>query len=134
MSFLSQWRDAIRHTLREDDRKVLGRRYHKLALHIPDSFPDVGILDLYMYPVTSNYEDINLNMPRPPDVATLGALCERYFAWGSPDGIVARFNTCVLPGIVVRLLINEATNRDQSEDAKPEYAVSVNTVFHRASG
>lgn len=115
-AFLSEWRDKVRRTLCEDEQHILGRRYRKLSTQIPDSFPDLAIVNLYMCAVTSNYEDIDLNMARPPDIVTLGTLCERYFAWGSSDGIVTRFHSLLLPGVVTHLLINQATNCDMAED------------------
>ncbi|KAH9927787.1 PIN domain-like protein, partial [Fomitopsis serialis] len=102
--FLSGWRNDLRRTLCTDDQKQLGRHYRNLSKQVPDSFPNIDIVDLYVNPVTSPPEDFELVPPQPPDIARLGLLCERYFSWGTAPGIIERFGNCILPGVVVRLL------------------------------
>ncbi|KAH9842315.1 PIN domain-like protein, partial [Rhodofomes roseus] len=110
--FLSSWRDDLRVTLRTDNLKLLGRRYQSLSDRIPDTFPNLAVVDLYRNPVTSPLEDFEKTPAQPPDVASLGVLCERYFSWGTPSGIIERFGNCLLPGVVLRSLIKCAINRD----------------------
>ncbi|KAH9913405.1 PIN domain-like protein [Fomitopsis serialis] len=121
--FLSGWRSDLRHALCTDDQKLLGRRYPELSKRIPDTFPDLDIVDLYARPVTSAFEDYEMSMPHPPDIAELGRLCERYFSWGTASGIVDRFGSCLIPGILTRVLINLAINRDRLHSARDPFVV-----------
>ncbi|KAH9842311.1 PIN domain-like protein [Rhodofomes roseus] len=128
--FLSSWRDDLRVTLRTDNLKLLGRRYQSLSDRIPDTFPNLAVVDLYRNPVTSPLEDFEKTPAQPPDVASLGVLCERYFSWGTPSGIIERFGNCLLPGVVLRSLIKCAINRDMAEAAKEPLVNQLEGLVH----
>ncbi|KAH9840013.1 PIN domain-like protein [Rhodofomes roseus] len=118
---LSDWRNNMRQTLCSDPQNLLGRRYHRLSTQIPDTFPNPDIIDSYIHPVTSPYEDFEVPPLQPPNIARLGALCERYFSWGTVPGIIERFGNCVLPGVVVRVLINQTVKHDELCVTKDTY-------------
>ncbi|TFY50615.1 hypothetical protein EVJ58_g10971, partial [Rhodofomes roseus] len=133
--FLSGWRSDIRQALSTDDQNLLGRRYHQLAQQIPDTFPNLDIVEMYAHPATSAWEDFEMGTPVRPDIAELGRLCERYFSWGSTEGIIQHFGSCLIPGIVTRVLINRAINRDKLRQLKEpiETLICVEHVRHRGS-
>ncbi|EPS93780.1 hypothetical protein FOMPIDRAFT_21306, partial [Fomitopsis schrenkii] len=91
MEFLRGWQAAMQRALRTDDKKLLGRRYPALTTQIPETFPDIDIIDWYRNPATSSHDELDLNNPQPPNMVQLGLLCEHYFSWGTRSGIVKHF-------------------------------------------
>ncbi len=70
--FMDAWRRKLLTTLKEDPSRILGRRYPKLAASIPDTFPNLTIVNLYMHPLTSNFDDMDITPQLCfPDIAKL---------------------------------------------------------------
>ncbi|KAI0736358.1 PIN domain-like protein [Fomitopsis betulina] len=116
--FLPSWCDEIRHALHTDESGHLGRHYPMLSQQIPDSWPDGDALANYLNPMTSSPEDLEYSWPQPPNIAHLGQLCEQYFSWGTRAGITKHFASCLVLGVVTRILIFRTLNHDTVRQAK----------------
>lgn len=133
VDFLPGWREEIRHVLCTDKGGHLGRRYARLSQQIPDSWPDIDVLADYINPVTSSPEDLEYSWPHPPDIVRLGQLCERYFSWGTRAGISRHFASCLVPGVVTRILIFRALNQDRIREGKGVGLYQVCKAMHSLS-
>ncbi|KAG1793660.1 PIN domain-like protein [Suillus plorans] len=72
---LQHWRDAAWYHLMSDPTGQMGRAHPALARSLPDSFPDVHVIDLYAKPaVTPLVELPVLCSLAPPDLAPLALL------------------------------------------------------------
>jgi Holliday junction resolvase YEN1 len=109
--FLLGWRNNLRRVLKTDPDGLLGRRCAKVANVIPDSFPDYGILQSYITPLTTfssnSSNSANGVCPyhiesRQPSLGALSTLCERHF-WKA-DTIVVKMRATVWEGAMVRLM------------------------------
>ncbi|KAI6009041.1 hypothetical protein EDC04DRAFT_2774840 [Pisolithus marmoratus] len=104
-----KWRNQLRMELRSNKSGFLPSKRPSLAAYLPDSFPSIPILLLYVSPLTSKMEQ-PLRPPSPvlwssnPDPARIASLCELYFEWGIRDNIMKRFRTMLWQGIVCRAL------------------------------
>jgi Holliday junction resolvase YEN1 len=73
----------------------LGKRYIGLSTQVPDTFPNMEIVEAYVSPVTSwsdgdNGPDLAPLSPEFPNVAKIAAFCERVFTWGGPEGTLKK--------------------------------------------
>jgi holliday junction resolvase YEN1 len=109
--FLVTWRQELRQHLQTDSKRYIGRRHTRLAEVLPDTFPELDVVHLYMYPATtSGYHDIlpHIAPPRSPDLARLSAFCAERFSWGSQTEVVERLRTVFLEASVMRSLLVHA--------------------------
>ncbi|KAJ8514754.1 hypothetical protein ONZ45_g7739 [Pleurotus djamor] len=107
--FLVNWRTELCHELRTDARGFLGKKYVALSKKIPDTFPNLEVLESYVKPITSEKlgRAIELNQPmwvKEPDLGKLAETCEFYFEWGYREAIIKRFRTVIWPSVVLRIL------------------------------
>jgi holliday junction resolvase YEN1 len=51
--FLVNWREKLSNQLIYDPNGLIGRKNPSLAKRIPESFPDINVLQLYANPITS---------------------------------------------------------------------------------
>ncbi|KAF8890618.1 hypothetical protein BD779DRAFT_1671184 [Infundibulicybe gibba] len=108
-SFLSNWRNEMRHELRTNSQGHIGRKQPALAKSIPDAFPDIDILLSYTNPITSESmgrasNNLKLTWGKEPDLGKLAATCEFYFEWGYKEAIIKRFRTVIWHSAVLRIL------------------------------
>lgn len=109
--FLVMWRAQLVHELSQDPHHVLGRKCPVLASQIPAAFPEANILRFYAFPCTSRTSSVG-NEPKrsdwanvEPNLEQLGALCEKYFSWGTSRQLIQRFQSYVWPGTCIRYLM-----------------------------
>ncbi|KAF8270748.1 PIN domain-like protein, partial [Lactarius quietus] len=108
--FLTTWREDLRGELQTNARGHLGSKKPSLAKAVPDLFPDIDVLLLYINPIISatDASASHTHMPpqweREPDLGKLAHLCKLYFEWGLKDIIIKRFRTIIWPSIVLRAL------------------------------
>lgn len=115
--FLVAWRQGVRHELRTDSQKIIGRKLVTLSKAIPESFPDIDILLSYVDPITSESmgresNNLKLTWSKEPSVAKLAEVCEFYFEWGYKQAIIKRFRTVIWHSIVLRILRRAALDLD----------------------
>ncbi|KAF8835306.1 hypothetical protein BDN67DRAFT_1015663 [Paxillus ammoniavirescens] len=86
--FLRGWQDDLRQVLETDPGGFLGREYVKIAGAIPNSFPNYGVLQLYVSPLTT-FSGM--------------AFCEQHFGWKN-EGIVIKLCATIWEGAALRLM------------------------------
>jgi Holliday junction resolvase YEN1 len=98
---LSRWREAIRDELRTNSSGHLANHYLELADEIPDTFPDLKVVDSYMNPLTSGsphyiglMPDFKFWKPREPAVHQLSIFCSSVFGWHD-EKLLKKFNSIV---------------------------------------
>ncbi|KAL5524916.1 hypothetical protein ACEPAF_8785 [Sanghuangporus sanghuang] len=127
-AFLDGWRNEIRSELRSNSRGFLNTKKLKLAKDLPDTFPNIDVLRLYTYPVTSERKDMRPEFlwDREPDLMKLAALCERKFEWGVREIIIKRFRTVMWAPIVLRIMRRAVLDADAGGPATPRKKKRVN--------
>ncbi|KAJ7864359.1 PIN domain-like protein, partial [Mycena leptocephala] len=108
--YLTGWRDALRDELRTNASGLLHKCHPKLATDIPDTFPNLEVINLYLNPLTSaspNYTgpmpNVNLWTPREPSIANLSSLCTSLFGWKG-EYLLKKLNSNLWPGVVFRMI------------------------------
>lgn len=108
--YLTGWRDALRDELRTNASGLLHKCHPKLATDIPDTFPNLEVVNLYLNPLTSaspNYTgplpNVNLWTPREPSIANLSSLCTSLFGWKG-EYLLKKLNSNLWPGVVFRMI------------------------------
>jgi Holliday junction resolvase YEN1 len=114
--YLVRWRDDMRQFLETDPTNTLHSRHPALAASIPDTFPDIDVIRLYLYPLTSTSVEIQkLGLDQcPPDVTEVARLCELYFEWAVPTAIFDKFNKGFFQAVVMSVLREELVAREQA--------------------
>jgi Holliday junction resolvase YEN1 len=75
---LEQWQNIARYHLLSDPTGRMGQLHPALARSLPESFPSVDIINLYVHPaVTSLTELAKLQLPAPPDLAQLASVIQQ---------------------------------------------------------
>jgi len=97
-----------------DPQGLIGRRNPACAENVTDTFPDPDIVRSYLSPLTSlsRGKTLPLVNGRIPDLARIGELCERYFEWATPAGILPKFHKHVWPGVVLRMIREDILKAD----------------------
>lgn len=118
--FLKGWRDSVRDELQTNKMGLLGKKHPKLA-NIPDSFPNIDVLLLYVNPITSetigNADHYRgLTWDKEPDLGKLAGICESSFEWGDQEVILHRFRTIIWHPAVLRILRRAALILDSAND------------------
>ncbi|KAF7979888.1 hypothetical protein HWV62_40677 [Athelia sp. TMB] len=115
---LANWRRAVNEELHTNSRKHMKQRHP--SIFIPNTFPDMQIMEFYMNPVCSSQArgpgggPIKCNGEM--NLAKLAAICESNFEeWGYMTAIIKRFRGVIWPGAVVRLLRRAAVESDEKE-------------------
>ncbi|KAJ7270887.1 PIN domain-like protein [Mycena rebaudengoi] len=107
---LDDWRNALRRELRTNSSGYFDRRQRRLADRIPDTFPDLEIVQLYLDPFTSwsprfagTPPDPSLWTPKEPLIPELSKICRDYFSWNG-DQLLKRLAANLWPGAAFRML------------------------------
>ena len=83
--------------LATDSHGFLGKKYAALSKKIPQTFPDLDILECYVAPVTSESSGGNVDTDRmwrrEVKIAKTAQCCELLFDWGYKELIIKRFRT-----------------------------------------
>ncbi|KAJ7629828.1 PIN domain-like protein, partial [Mycena rosella] len=108
---LAAWRNGIRTELQTNSSGFLTRCHPKLAEDIPNSFPDMCVVDLYINPLTSwspqflgNPPDVLLWVPREPVIHEISTFCREHLGWNTPDVLNKRFVSVLWPGVAFRMI------------------------------
>ncbi|KAJ7660950.1 PIN domain-like protein, partial [Mycena polygramma] len=105
--FLVRWREDLRLELATNSRGFLRSRQPNLSTKIPETFPSLRVLKLYIQPVTSWSEgsppvsaDWVVKLPELPELAMY---CHREFGWNAST-ILDKFKRLIFPGLFTRRL------------------------------
>ncbi|KAJ7692276.1 hypothetical protein B0H17DRAFT_833546, partial [Mycena rosella] len=108
---LAAWRNGIRTELQTNSSGFLARCHPKLAEDIPNSFPDMCVVDLYINSLTSwspqflgNPPDVALWVPREPVIHEISTFCREHLGWNTPDVLNKRFFSVLWPGVAFRMI------------------------------
>lgn len=126
---LKQWRtDAQRH-LMNDPTGEMGRAHPALALALPDSFPDLHILNLYAKPAVTPLTELPiLYTPAPPDLAPLALLIQQLLGW-DPKKLVRSFRSNIWPIVILHELLEDiAKNSPASDEVRQSFCVALNAL------
>jgi hypothetical protein len=115
--FLVDWRADLIAELGTNTSGFLQQRHPKLALTVAPDFPDLGIINLYTHPRTSEGSG-SLSWPQPimargPNIAALAAFTHRHFNWAEGAKLVQRFANTIFPGLAMHELVHTAHSLDQ---------------------
>ena len=96
--FLANWRADIRSELSTNSRGKLRQTQAHIASQIPDTFPSLAILRLYLNPLTSLsasnppvLPDPALWVPREPNLQGLATFCSTRFDWTEEVDLKEKF-------------------------------------------
>lgn len=106
--FLVQWRQDLRIELATNSRGFLRNKQIALSTKIPDTFPSLRVLHLYVRPVTSWSDGfvppVTENWTvKLPDLPGLAKYCKEEFGWKAGD-IVDKFQRLIFSGLCTRRL------------------------------
>ncbi|KAJ7226355.1 hypothetical protein B0H12DRAFT_971433, partial [Mycena haematopus] len=117
---LDTWRDALRHELRTNSAHRLHHRQPKLAESIPDTFPDLPVVNLYLNPVTSASPGFTGQLPscsrwnpRDPDIYQISRFCSARLGWTGVY-LLKKLNSNLWPGVAFKLLSSPCVLYDAS--------------------
>ncbi|KAL0957450.1 hypothetical protein HGRIS_001247 [Hohenbuehelia grisea] len=103
--YIVTWRESLRLELCTDNSGFLGQRLRALANEVPDDFPSLSVIRLYLQPlVSANTTPFSQWLLRQPNATKLAFQCERFFSWGSSKHIKNSFVSRLLEGFIFRLL------------------------------
>jgi hypothetical protein len=112
-TFLVAWRNKLRLYLTTDPQGYIGRRYPTLSQAVPDTFPSLTVINCYLHPATSKLGNTDgVAQFCLPDITGIAQFCELNFVWSTKGRLSDRFRSNLWPGIVMRMLVNEALQRD----------------------
>ncbi|PIL25797.1 hypothetical protein GSI_11547 [Ganoderma sinense ZZ0214-1] len=104
---LDDWRDTLRHCLRDDPEKHVGQRHPALAAAVTDDFPNMDVVMAHVRPLTTSWDRIALDAEFGRSawfrVARIAQLCDRLFSWDAKK-IAKKMAKTVWPAVVMRLL------------------------------
>ncbi|KAL0948137.1 hypothetical protein HGRIS_010758 [Hohenbuehelia grisea] len=81
--YIVTWRESLRRELCTDNSGFLGQRLRVLANEVPDDFPSLSIIRLYLRPLLlANPAPSNQWLLQQPNVTKLAFQCEHFFSWG----------------------------------------------------
>ena len=97
----------IRAELSSNKSQFLDKSYPNLAATIPDNFPDLAIVQLYLHPITSWSSGMKVEpfdwKPREPNIAVILDFCEERLSWKRESSLV-RLHKNLFEGVVIRML------------------------------
>jgi Holliday junction resolvase YEN1 len=114
---LDEWRQGVRLELLYNRSQHLSSCHPKLSGNIPDDFPDLDVLNLYINPA-SHENDLAASPPltfvcTQPQVTQLAVLASTTFQWGrSAEDLFERYRDHIFPTMAVRQLIESAVSID----------------------
>ncbi|KAK6966725.1 XPG I-region-domain-containing protein [Favolaschia claudopus] len=94
---------SLRSELRTNASGKLQHRYPALAAKIPDNFPPLDIINLYLHPIIAERDtpiSLALNSAK---LDILARFAEAHFGWGDSIGILTHFADSLFAGLVVRV-------------------------------
>lgn len=116
-SFLTEWRQDLRVELLTNGSGLLTSRHPKLAAIMPDTFPDLDVLKLYLHP-TAHKNNLTNSPPltfscSEPQAIKLTAIASTTFQWGrAMKGIFKHYEEIFFPAMAIRQIIQGAADID----------------------
>ncbi|KAJ7795218.1 PIN domain-like protein, partial [Mycena olivaceomarginata] len=106
--FLIQWREDLRAELATNSRGFLRSKQNTLSTKIPETFPSLRVLSLYVQPTTSwsngfvppATDKWIVKLPALPELAVY---CNKEFGW-NPAAIAEKFRRLIFSGLCTRRL------------------------------
>ncbi|KAJ7780856.1 PIN domain-like protein [Mycena maculata] len=105
------WRVALANELRTNSSGLLDKRHRKLAVEIPEDFPNLDVVELYMDPLTSwssrftgTSPDTSSWIPREPNIGQVSAFCINHFGWEAT--ILDRLKSNLWPTVALRMIFS----------------------------
>ncbi|KAJ7831727.1 hypothetical protein B0H14DRAFT_1180812 [Mycena olivaceomarginata] len=106
--FLIQWREDLRTELATNSRGFLRSKQNTLSTKIPETFPSLRVLSLYVQPTTSwsngfvppATDKWIVKLPALPELAVY---CNKEFGW-NPAAIAEKFRRLIFSGLCTRRL------------------------------
>ncbi|KAI3615718.1 hypothetical protein WG66_011963 [Moniliophthora roreri] len=135
-TFLTEWRLALKRELHTNSQGFLATHCHKLAKDLPDSFPELGILDAYWNPTMSwspGHTPPNTSSWRPhlPKLPNLVQFCQQHL-FPCPL-LLKQLHRRVWPGMVFKMLSLPVIGY-QSENAYEFhcgiYVTNITHIYH----
>lgn len=111
-SFLPGWRRRINEELHKNKSGFLQRR--RLNLTIPDTFPDITLLEKYVEPVLRT-GGAGIRAVGGINLSKIAALCEKYFEWGTRTIIIKRFRAFMWDACIIHVLRCAVLEQDRKE-------------------
>ncbi|KAJ7222436.1 PIN domain-like protein [Mycena pura] len=107
--FLQIWQQSLRSELMTNASGRLPHKSRRLALQIPQNFPDLDVINLYLRPLVSGaIPDLVALSYQPPCLDLLAHFAEDHFIWGNHIGILDHFVDHIFGGLVIRELVQQA--------------------------
>lgn len=104
--FLACWRVQLKTCLRDDPEGFLeGRRCKNLAASVPNTFPNLRVLQSYLHPLVSNFANSPLLapvVPRLPDVVAIAEHFELEHVYETTNRILKMVRQSLWRGLVYR--------------------------------
>lgn len=105
LDIFDDWRQELRDHLACDPSKKIGRLHPSLAAALPDSFPPLNAVKLYLEPVVAPIDGFPIGDPQPPDVRVLAPLMQELLGWEDRDKILDAFRSVVWPAVVLKEIL-----------------------------
>ncbi|KAJ7227763.1 PIN domain-like protein [Mycena rebaudengoi] len=110
VEFLNLWRATLKNELSNDPGGVLGRHYSSMAKKVPNSFPSLSLLSLYINPRTSaslNGAGLDTSSwgKKYPDVVAIARICADNFSWGTVQELPQKLCMLLMPHLSIRRLL-----------------------------
>ncbi|KAK6966996.1 hypothetical protein R3P38DRAFT_2672393 [Favolaschia claudopus] len=136
--FLDRWRLSLQSELRTNASGKLQHRYPALAAKIPDNFPALDVINLYLRPIVAERDtpiSLALNSAK---LDVLARFAEAHFGWGDSIGILTHFADSLFAGLVVRGLVYAALAVDSPSPSSLTLTSTVGTIVgnraHKSTG
>jgi len=115
--FLDEWRQDLRTELVQNSSGHLSTRHTSLAHSIPDDFPVIDILNLYINPAIHPGMDSDCCLSfssSEPCAADFARFSASHFQWGrTAQTLIKRYGDAFFPAMAVRQLIKAAVDIDK---------------------
>lgn len=122
---MQEWRKDLLSELRINLSGKLSSKHPSIANRIPDDFPDINIINLYLHPA-AHVRNPSSNRPltllaEAPLVSHLTRFAAAHFAWGeSIESLIDRFSSLLFPAMALRQAIRAACLMDKGLEVEPE--------------
>jgi hypothetical protein len=92
----------------------MGSQHQALAAAMPDDFPNLETVYLYISPVTSTEDSLrNITLDyHPPDIVKITHLCELYFSWATTESIIGKFESGLFQAVLMATFCDEVVRRE----------------------
>ncbi|KAF8123806.1 hypothetical protein K438DRAFT_1650530, partial [Mycena galopus ATCC 62051] len=114
--YLATWRNVVHTKLQTNSSGHLDKCHPKLATAIPNTFPDLKVVEFYMNPLTSasphytgTMPDFNSWKPWEPVIHKILSLCSSLFGWHSKN-LLKKLNSNVWPAVVFKMILSAHFN------------------------